>query len=153
MLSSAGDRLATAARLWHAGKARFLVASGTSRDAVGALRDGGKESRALWLGLGIPDSAIIVVPEPCWITRDELRAYRRLQDQRHFKRMALVSSASHLPRALGLAAKAGLDFTPVGADWKGRQYTIQVQMLVPSAEGLERTQRASWEHLGAWLGR
>lgn len=153
MLGMAGDRIALAARLWHAGKARFLVASGASRDALGAPRDLGRETRALWMGLGVPAEAILVIDTPCWNTRDEIAAYRRLEDQRGFKRMALVSSAWHLPRALALAGRKGLAFTPVGADWRGRRYAIQPQRLVPQGEGLERTQFACWEYLGRWLGK
>lgn len=153
MLGTSGDRVVTAARLWHLGKARTLVASGVSRDAEGAMRDGGRETRAIWLGLGIPDSAILVVEEPCWITRDEIAAYRKLQERRHWKRMALVSSAWHLPRAMGLAAKAGLEFTPVGSDWRGRRYALQLQRMLPQGEGLQRTTYACWEYLGRWVGR
>lgn len=153
ILTMSGDRVVTAARLWHEGKARFLVASGLGRDGEGATRDLAQETRAIWLSLGIPDSAILRVEDPCWITRDELRAYRRLQDRRHFRRVALVSSASHLPRAMALAAGLGLEVTPVGAEWRGRRYTVQLLRLVPQGEGLARTQEACWEYLGRWVGR
>jgi uncharacterized SAM-binding protein YcdF (DUF218 family) len=153
ILGNAGDRVITAARLYHAGKARHLVASGVSRDAVGGIRDGGLETRAIWLALGIPDEAILVVPTPCWITREEITAYRQLATDRHWKRMALVSSAYHLPRAMGLAEKAGLTFTPIGSDWKGRAYALQLQRFVPQGSGLERTSNACWEYLGRWVGR
>jgi uncharacterized SAM-binding protein YcdF (DUF218 family) len=153
MLSSSGDRVATAARLWHAGKARLLVTSGTGRDVETGVRDLGQDTRALWLGLGIPDRAILVVAEPCWVTRDEIRAYRRLQDVHHWKRMALVSSAWHLPRAMGLAERSGLTFTPVGSDWRGRRKALQIQRLVPQGEGFLNTGYACWEYLGRWVGR
>jgi len=153
MLGTSGDRVITAARLWHGGKARRLVASGVSKDAQGGLRDGGQETRAIWRSLGIPDDAIVVVDEPCWITRDEIGAYLRLSRRLGWKRMALVSSAWHLPRAMGLAAKAGLAVTPVGSDWRGRSYAIQPQRLVPQGEGLQRTHYACWEYLGRWVGR
>jgi len=152
-LSSAGDRIFVAARLWHEGKARLLVASGYGRDSVRGPRDGGQETRQLWQGMGVPDSAILVVPEPCWNTRDEIAAYRRLQQRLGWRRMALVSSASHLPRALILARRAGLAMTPVGADWQGRRVAFQLQTLVPQMDGFDRVQRASWELLGGWLAK
>jgi uncharacterized SAM-binding protein YcdF (DUF218 family) len=153
ILGEAGDRVAAAARLWHAGKARLLVASGSGLDAVTGPRDLGAETRTIWLGMGVPRDAILVVERPCLNTRQEIQAYRELQDRRHFKRMALVSSASHLPRALALAEKAGLAFTPVGADWRGRSHAFQVQRLVPAGDGFLLTQRACWEHLGRFLGK
>ena len=153
ILGTSGDRVLAAARLWHAGKARCLVASGWSREGLAGPRDLGRETRALWLGLGIPDRAILVVDEPCWITREEIAAYRRLQERQAWKRMALVSSAWHLPRALGLAGKAGLDVRPVGSDWRGQRTPLQIQKLVPQGTGLELTAKACWEMLGRLVGR
>jgi uncharacterized SAM-binding protein YcdF (DUF218 family) len=152
-LNFSGDRLCLAARLWHSGKARVLVASGMGRDNPMAIQNGGVESRAIWRDLGVPDSAILVVEEPCWVTRDEISAYHQLQGRYGWKRMGLVSSASHLPRALALARKAGLEVTPLGADWRGRRHAFQLQSLVPQAEGFMDVQRACWEYLGRWVGR
>ena len=67
--------------------------------------------------------------------------------------MALVSSASHLPRAMALASRAGLAFTPLGADRLGRAHAFQLHLLIPQGEGFDITQRACWEYLGRWLGR
>ena len=152
-LNHAGDRIHLAARLWHHGKVRRLVASGMGRDSLRGIRNGGEETRTLWRQLGIPDSAILVVEEPCWITREEIAAYRRLQERHGWRRMALVSSASHLPRALALARQAGLEVTPLGADWRGRPLAFQLQTLVPQADGFMEVQRACWEYLGRWVGR
>jgi uncharacterized SAM-binding protein YcdF (DUF218 family) len=152
-LKCAGDRIHLAARLWHLGKARLLVASGTSRDSLRGVRNGGEETRVLWRELGIPDSAILAVVEPCWVTRDEIAAYRRLQERHGWKHLALVSSASHLPRAMALARQAGLEVVPLGADWRGRPRAFQFQNLVPQAEGFMNVQLACWEYLGRWVGR
>ena len=131
-LGPAGDRVFQAARLWHAGKARLLVASGVSRGGAKDFINAGEDTRILWRQLGIPDHAILVVQEPCWITRDEIQAYRRLQSRFGWKRMALVSSASHLARATVLASKAGLTVTPVGANRLGRPQVLQLQSLAPA---------------------
>jgi uncharacterized SAM-binding protein YcdF (DUF218 family) len=152
-LSRSGDRIHLAARLWHLGRVRLLVASGMARDSLLGTRNGGEETRRLWRELGIPESAILVVEEPCWITRDEVAAYLRLQQHHGWKRMALVSSAAHLPRAMALARRAGLDVEPLGADWRGRPLAFQFQNLVPQADGFMDVQRACWESLGRWVGR
>ena len=114
-LGMSGDRVLLAARLWHAGKTQFLVASGCSRD--------------------------------------EVAAYRTLQARFGWRRMGLISSAWHLPRAMGLAGRAGLPVTPLGADWRGRRHPLQVRTLVPQAEGFIYVHWACWEHLGRWVGR
>ena len=152
-LGTSGDRVFLAARLWHAGKAGLLVASGASHLGGGGFQDEGQETRVLWRSVGVPDRAILAVAEPCWNTRDEIKAYARLQARFGWRRMALVSSASHLPRALALAARAGLDVTPLGADWRGRQAPFTLQGLVPQAGAFDNCQRACWEYLGRWLGR
>jgi uncharacterized SAM-binding protein YcdF (DUF218 family) len=152
-LSTAGDRIFLAARLWHAGKARMLVASGMAHDGFHGVEDGGQETRVLWRGVGVPDQAILAVAEPCWVTRDEIGAYARLRAKYGWRRMGLVSSASHLPRAMALAAKAGLEVTPLGADRVGRPHPFQLQHLVPQGVGFLGTQRACWEYVGRWLGR
>lgn len=152
-LSASGDRVFLAARLWHAGKARLLVTSGAARDGLDGPRDGGQETRALWRAVGIPDAAILPVREPCWNTRDEIKAYARLQAEHGWKRMGLVSSAAHLPRAMALASRAGLACTPLGADRQGRRHAFQLQQLVPQAEGFGLSYRACWEYAGRWMGR
>ncbi|MGA2082674.1 MAG: YdcF family protein [Holophaga sp.] len=152
-LSGAGDRVFLAARLWHAGKARVLVASGVADTGIGGFRDGGQETRVLWRAVGIPDSAILPVAARCWNTRDEIKAYAELQARQGWKRVGLVSSASHLPRAMALAEKAGLACTPLGADRLGRFHPFRIRDLVPQGDGFECNQRACWEYLGRWLGR
>ena len=151
-LGSAGDRVFLAARLWHAGKARLLVTGGMSLDAVAGIRDEGQATRALWRAVGIPDQAILTVPEPCWNTRDEIKAYQRLHAQYGWKRVALLSSAAHLPRAMALASKAGLACTPLGADRLQRRHAFQIHCLVPDGKGFDLIQRACWEYLGRWVG-
>ena len=152
-LSPAGDRVFLAARLWHAGKARLLVASGAARNGPAGARDLGQETRTLWRAVGVPDQAILAVEEPCWNTRDEIRAYARLQAMHHWQRVGLVSSAAHLPRALALAGRAGLDVVPLGADRQDRPRPFLLQDLVPQSRAFDVTQRACWEYLGRWTGR
>jgi uncharacterized SAM-binding protein YcdF (DUF218 family) len=152
-LGTAGDRLRVAAGLWHGGQAQLLVASGASRDGALGNRNLGEETRELWHQMGVPDQAILVVTEPCWNTRDEVAAYRALRDRYGWRRMALVSSASHLPRALALAQRAGLAVEPLGADWRGRPHAATLPSWIPQEEGFMTIQRACWEYLGRWVGR
>lgn len=153
MLGIAGDRIVQAARIWHAGKARILVASGAARDGLAGVRDLGAETRAIWMDLGVPAEAIVVVDRPCWVTRDEIQAYRDLQARRGWRRMGLLTSAWHLPRAGALARRAGLEVSPLGADWRGRPSAFLLHRLVPQGEGFQRMGAACWERLGRAVGR
>ncbi len=148
-----GDRLAEAARLWHSGRARCLVASGRGNDGLHGDRDLAQETRTLWMGLGVPAAAIRVVETPCFITRDEIAAYRAMSEQQHWGRVGLLSSAWHLPRAMSLARKARLDAMALPCDFQGRPRRFRPQELVPQMEGLRLTQLAAWEMLGQMVGR
>ena len=152
-LNASGDRILEAARLWHAGRAKCLVASGTSEDARTGRRDLGAETCAIWRSLGVPSSAVRKLEGPCFITRDEVQAYRRLQAQEGWQRVGLLSSAWHLPRAMALARKAGLKVLPIPSDAQGRIPRFQLWHLVPQEEGVQKTQLACWERLGRLVGR
>jgi len=147
-LSGTGDRVALTASLWHAGKAALLVTGGTSVEGPGKFRDLGQETRVLWLRMGVPENAILVLQGPCRTTREEITALRRLQDQRQWRRLGLVTSAWHLPRALRIAERCQLPVIPLGADWHGKKKPFQIQECIPQNSGFEDTQRACWEHLG-----
>jgi uncharacterized SAM-binding protein YcdF (DUF218 family) len=152
-LGTSGDRVMMAARLYHAGKAKLLVASGVSLDDSAQPRDLAQETRSLWLAMGVPDTAILCITDPCRITREEIAAYAALQRQRAWKRVAVISSAWHLPRAMALAEHAGLTMIPVGSDWRGRDRSWRVQDCVPQGQGFLHVQLACWEYLGRWVGR
>lgn len=153
MLGLAGDRIIEAARLWHAGRVRRLVASGASQDSQAGHRDLAKETRQIWMELGIPADAITCLEEPCFITRDEIRAYRRLKTREGWQRVGLLSSAWHLPRAMALARHEALEVVPIPSDRRGRIPHFQLWHLVPQQEGLVKTQLACWEMLGRRVGR
>lgn len=146
----AGDRVIMAARLWHAGKARVLVASGHSLDGKGDL---GAETRSIWLGLGVPAASIITVPSICFNTTQEIAAYRILVDKHGWKRLGLITSAWHLPRALALAERQQLAMVPIGTDWRGAPRSFMLHELIPQGMGFLNSQLAAWEYLGRWLGR
>jgi len=152
-LGTHGDRIAEAARLWHAGRTRFLVASGSGNDSLQGDRDLGQETRLLWLRLGVPDTAIWVVDAPCYTTREEVAAYRKMCEQQRWSRIGLLTSASHLPRALAQARKAGLTATPLASDFQGRPRRFRPQDLIPQLEGIRLTQTAAWEMVGQMMGR
>lgn len=151
-VASSGDRVVFAARLYHAGRVKHLVASGVSSDDPTKPRNLGEETRTIWLGLGVPDSAIHVVSNPCRVTREEITAFKDLQQTNAWTRVALVSSAWHLPRIMQLAHRADFQGVPVGCDWRGRRHVFEFQDCVPQGAAFWRSNVALWEYLGM-LGR
>lgn len=148
-LNGSGDRILLGARLFLAGKTPILVAGGQSIDGVRSL---GEETRTLWGGLGIPASAVVIVPEPR-VTRTEMDRYHALCRERGWKRVAVVSSAWHLPRVLSHARRLEWDVTPLACDARSRPYPADFLWLIPQSRGFERMELACWERLGRWIGR
>ena len=148
----AGDRIALAARLWLAKKTPLLIASGSSMSDLEEPHDLAADTTALWRGLGIPEEVIIRIPQPV-ITQEEIAAYAQLIRQRGWTRVALVSSAWHLPRALRLCRRAGIEMVPLGADRMHQSLSWSPYWLIPQDRGFIRIQRACWEYLGMMKGR
>ena len=147
-----GDRIALAARLWLAKKTPLLIASGSSLSDLEEPHDLAADTAVLWQGLGIPKEAIIQISQPV-ITQEEIAAYAQLIRQRGWTRVGLVSSASHLPRALRLCRRAGIDMVPLGADRISQSLSWSPYWLIPQEGGFVRVQRACWEYLGMLKGR
>jgi len=66
-------------------------------------------------------------------------------------RVILVTSAVHMPRAMGLFRKAGIDPIPAPTDYLLRSGPVTARNFYPTAEALEQTRTAVYEYLGiAW---
>lgn len=151
-LGGSGDRVALAARLYHAGLAPLLVASGRSVPGVGPRWESGPTTAAIWRSLGVPARAIVVL-EGDYDTAMEIRSYAELARERGFERVGLVSSAWHLRRAMALAGREGFDPVPLPADRRGEPTYYGLLSLIPTGPGFDAVHRASWEWLGAALGQ
>jgi uncharacterized SAM-binding protein YcdF (DUF218 family) len=105
-LNDGADRIWHAARLWKRGVAPRIIVSGGSFFAQhgGPPITEAEAMRVFLIDLGVPDGAIT----------DEGKALNTIENIRNVRaivgkgRVALVTSAYHMPRALQLAARAGL---------------------------------------------
>ena len=68
--------------------------------------------------------------------------------ERHFRSGLLVTSATHMPRALASFKKIGLEVTPWGADFRGHCPPNSIFDFLPDAYGLDMTTTAIKEWLG-----
>jgi len=148
-LGDSGDRVIVAARLHLAGTAPLLVTGGKSVDGE---RNLGNEVRILWQGLGVPSSAILIEPEPR-ITRDEIAGYHRLAEKNTWKRVAVISSAWHLPRVLDHCRRLNWDVTAIPSDARSAPYPWEFRWLIPQHRGFSTMEIACWERLGRLVGR
>lgn len=151
-LSSVGDRVALAARLYHAGRAPVLVTSGSSIAAIHGAADISEQTARIWTELGVPPSAIRRVPLPK-NTSQEVAAYKTLIAAEGWKRVGIVSSAWHLPRVLRQCRQHDLELLPLPADHRGVVPGFALVWLVPQAIGFAQVQSALWELVGMAVGR
>ena len=155
-MGDAGDRLLTALRLLRQGKANWLVVSGGSvslRHDDSTPGEGGLASQ-LALELGAP-AAKIVANGQGRNTAEELQALDALARRRGWRSLLLVTSATHLPRAVATARRlTNLKIVPVACDFqvvqvRGRPTAASLlQELLPDAEALGGTSRSLKELVG-----
>ncbi|MHC4709953.1 MAG: YdcF family protein [Planctomycetota bacterium] len=115
-LSAAADRLVYAARLYTLGKAPVILVSGGHGGTAGAMKAESVHAAALLTEWGVPASAVFTETES--INTYENAVYSKLMlDQHGLKRVLLVTSAVHMPRALATFKSAGIDAIPAATDF------------------------------------
>ena len=147
-MSGSADRVWHAARLYHAGRAPLVIASGSEEAASSAL---------LLQDLGVPAAAIRVEGESR-NTAGNAACTRRLLDALGARRVLLVTSALHMRRARLLFERSGVEVIPAATDHeatarRSRPDRWSLAALLPSAEMLERNSCALKERLGYWACR
>lgn len=147
-LSTSGDRIALAARLFHQGLAPAIAC--TSSTLNGSPEE---DTPTLLRFMGVPDAAIVPLPVAA-ATREELEVVSAMREERGWKRIGLLTSAWHLPRAMGNARRAGLDdVVPIPADHRATAAPARIVHLIPSSEGFGNLRLVVWELLGMAMGR
>lgn len=150
-LGPAGDRLIVPARMFLAGKARHLVASGLNVTDIGGSRSLAEDTATLWRDLGIPETAITRLSTPR-TTSEEIRAYKEIITKKSWKRVGVCSSAWHLRRVEKICRTVGVEMVPVPADFLSSPLPWTPMYAVPQARGFQNVQKALWEFLGGITG-
>jgi uncharacterized SAM-binding protein YcdF (DUF218 family) len=159
----AGDRLIQAVRLYRLGKApRILLSGGRIQwQALKVQLPSEAEDMEVLLQLfGIADKDLI-------LERNSLNTYQnainsqKLFAQYQIKRILLVTSAFHMPRALAIFQKLGIDAIPAPTDFRtiaspdAQDNSLQKVLLslLPSADQLNNTSLGMKEYIGIWVYR
>jgi uncharacterized SAM-binding protein YcdF (DUF218 family) len=157
-LNGAGDRIALAVRLYHAGAVRNIIVTGT---ALPGTVSGGSEgnpmmnpmlqAKELLVASNVNESAITMITGIN--TSEEMKSLKAKPEFWEGKRCGLITSAFHMPRAIRLAKSQGLDLIPVAADYRANRSKFTMIELMPSSQATSSVEVAIKEYLGGLIGR
>jgi uncharacterized SAM-binding protein YcdF (DUF218 family) len=152
-LTDAADRAVEAFRLYRNGRVKHILITGGnlpwSQDSVPEAQ----RIAALLREWGIPDQAIITENKSrnTW----ENAANSKLIWNKHgFKSGLLVTSATHMPRALAVFRRAGINVAPAATDFRAQPYLEGgILALLPDAQALDNSTVAIKEWIGLLVYR
>lgn len=160
-INADGERLLSAAQVYHAGMTRTIITTGTSTDGIAHPSEIGRE---LLISLGVPAERIFSIPGVN--TKAEMKslaeflksppaAWRDQVDTPSAPVVGLVTSAFHMPRALRLAATQGLDVVAIPCayrvDYADRPW--KASDWIPTSENQSTIGLALKETIAWILGR
>ncbi len=152
-LNAAADRVWHAARLYRAGKAKLVVASGGRLPWASGEDAEAVAMRQFLSDLGVPVSAVLL-ESGSRTTYENALETRRLLQERGLGSVLLVTSALHMPRALATFREVGVDAVPAPTDFEiAAQRRWTALDFLPDAGALEGSSRALKEYLGLWMYR
>lgn len=147
-LSDGADRVWLAARLYRAGKAPLVIATGGAGPGSKSERPESDAMRDLLAQWGVPPAAVLAEGASL-DTHDNAVETRRLLDARALKRVLLVTSALHMPRALAAFREAGIDAVPCPTDFRAVDpESRSILDFLPDSEALSASTAALHEILG-----
>ena len=147
-LTSAADRIWHAARLYHAGKAPLIIASGGNVWPRLRRQSEAEAIRVVLNAFGVPDD-VIVTEDRSRNTRQNAVFTANLAVSRGIRRVLLVTSALHMSRAEAAFKRVGLDVVPAAVDFTRRKSNSPwILKILPNAYNLRINTILFREHLG-----
>ena len=151
VLGPAADRVWHAARLYRAGKAKWLVISGGNQPGQEMVQAEGDAIAQMLGELGVPASALRR-ETASRTTLENAQRVRAVLDSVGARRILLVTSAQHMPRAVKTFAKvwAGseIEVIPSSADVQVTEEHHPWKLWLPSLEALNSVSKALKEFAG-----
>ena len=139
-----------AARLYRQGKPCLIVASGGKVDPAAPGPTLAGVMRDFLRAEGVRGEDLLTEDQSS-TTYENARDTSALLSERGLRRIVLVTSASHMPRAQLCFRAQGLEVTPSACDFQARWTSWGPSNLLPSLGALGQVQHAAHEWLGiAW---
>ena len=153
-LNSAGDRVITAARLFHAGKVKMIVCTGKQwRRTDENDLDPNEEAARMLASLNVPEDRIARIAGKN--TSEEMQLITKFLEQQNLAQanVGIVTSAWHLNRAVRLAEKNGIVALFVPCDFRSSHFSVGSDLILPSAGNLDESASFLKEYLAGLIGR
>mgnify|MGYP003667322438 CR=1 FL=1 len=153
-LGIAGQRIMYTAQLWHAGHTQSVICTGGS--SLGRIQPA-EAGRMMLESIGVPSDKIYESPGDN--TSQEMKNLEAFfaSPPAGFPRdgkVGLVTSASHMKRAMRLAAERDLKFVPLPCGYEtGADYEFSPKELIPSPGAMDSFGRALKERLARLVNR
>lgn len=149
LINNSLPRVTEAIRLWRANPGAMLIFTGAR--AIGNPVSTAEAGARVAESLGVPREAIVTLDTPKDTEEEAAAVARRIGDAPFL----LVTSASHLPRAIRFFRHQGLNPLPAPANQMAITSTLNPwERVIPSPLWLMHSERASYEMMGRiwqWL--
>jgi uncharacterized SAM-binding protein YcdF (DUF218 family) len=143
-LNQYADRLVHAVALYKAGKADYLLLTG---GAAPGSRSEAHLMRDLLVIMGVPPEAMILEDQSANTHENAVKSAKTL-GKLGMNRILLVTSAFHMPRAVPLFRKQGLEVIPAPTDFGKVILESTLPAGIPGVKNLVRTTEALHEIVG-----
>lgn len=158
-LNEGGDRVVYGAELYREGKAPVIIASGGRIEWRGGGASESGDMATILEMMGVPPSAILQDPNSL-NTYENAVNVKEIMQKNKIRRILLVTSAMHMPRALKIFQRQGIEAIPAPTDFQITQQEINeannsfestVLSILPDTQRLDRTTRSIKEYVGTFI--
>jgi uncharacterized SAM-binding protein YcdF (DUF218 family) len=136
-----------AARLYHAGRASQIIASGGTMPWRDATQAEAPAVLDVLTDFGVPRDAVTLESGSA-TTYENARNTAAICRAHGIERIALVTSALHMRRALATFRSTGLSVTPAATDYNALGDPVGVLDVAPTASALSASRWALHEYVG-----
>lgn len=147
-LSGSADRYWHGARLFHAGRGEVVILSGGRMPGRGRGPTEAESGAVFLRDLGVPDEAMLL-DNAALTTRDNAVNVAAILEEMDIEDFLLVTSATHMRRAMGCFRVLGLRPVPVATDFQVNPHrALRPTDFFPSSQALAGSTRAAHEYVG-----
>jgi len=148
-LTGNSDRILHSARLYRAGKAPIVFAAGGAMDT----QPEAYAMKALLVEWGVPEKNVVIETESLNTYQNAVNT-KPLLDKRGVKRVLLVTSAIHMPRALATFQTLGINVIPSPTDYlEVDRKNYEIVDFLPDIDAIGKTSMVIKEVLGMMVYR